>query len=320
MSVKKFALSSVIAAASLGFAALAPAQASPLVTSWGYLVSDGITSWSCTGGGTGCATATNDNTGLSLTVNGLANQHPPTALAWGSDCDRSQASGSGACSNLNLGGSPAGQNTGSLTLNASPINTVSVTINNGVISPPTLAGATVADFLTLTPSGGSALSPLEITFDIDYDETTNAEPCLVQPTAGNIPCPDLFLIANLQNAGFAFDSGTGDWTLQQSLPYLGNTYYVELELAGIQQFANPVCLGVDSADGLSSSSPDYLGAGGSVCYGFASQENKSQSIQASLAIDANALPTGVPEPATLTLFGAGLLGAVTRYRRKKAKA
>jgi hypothetical protein len=287
----------------VGFLAM-PAQAA-VVTSWDFTVSDGFTAYTCTGGGSACITATNLNPDASLP----ATFHLPTLIEWGTPC----------CSNLNLGGTAPnyGLDSGTLTTNAAPTSTVTVTANNNTITGNSLTTATIRDVLQLTaetpPPAGSPFTLPQLSFDIVYDETPNVSgSCPINPTSGNPPCPDILAIANLSNAGFN-TSNPNDIFIQQLLPYNGENYDVELFITGLQLLGSAACADVDTADGLTPSSPDYLTSG---CIGFVSQEGKNNSYTASLAIlDAGSIPT-VPEPFTLSLFGAGLAGAAALRRRK----
>ena len=312
MMVKKaFLLGGFVSIVGVGLAVM-PAEAA-VVTSWNFTVSDGFSSYTCDVGGSSCITALNNNTNASFpTTDNL-----PTLIEWGSPC----------CSNLNLGGTSPnfGQDSGTILTNALPTNTVTVTANNSTITGASLATATIKDILQLTaetPSpAGSPFTLPALSFDIVYDETTNttlASGCPIAPQMGFANCPDILAIANLANAGFN-TSNPSDIFIEQILPYNGENYDIELFITGLQLLGSTACAAVDTADGLTSSSPDYLT---SSCIGFVSQEGNNNHYVASLAILDAGPTTTVPEPATLALFGAGLLGlgGIAARRRRKTNA
>jgi len=267
-----------------------PALATP-VTSWFFTGNAGFSSYTSTGGGHAGITAGPNNATLGL----------PSSLSWGS--------GALGQSNLDLGGLN-GMFSGFLVTNAAPVNTVTVTANNRPITGDTLKFANVLDILQLTPNAppgaGFSLSPLS--FNIAYNETPNVAPCAAP--SGSNPCADILAVSNLGNAGFDTTDPSHVF-ITSPLTYDGENYILNLIITGLVSLDAAECNSVNAADGTNLPSPG--------CIGFISQEGNDNRFQASLQI-LDRGPVTVPEPGSLALFGAGLMGSLAALRRRQKRA
>ena len=160
----------------------------------------------------------------------------------------------------------------------------------------TLTGGTIFDTLTLTPTApvpGPAVSAPDLTFDFNFAETSNGGPCASgTPT----PCGDLFGIF-------------GAPTLNQMFSFDGNAYLASILLSDGLGGASP--LGTLTDDQCSAIS---FGSG---CIGFLTAESQATTLQFAFAVSTDPI-FDVPEPATLAIFGLGLIGIGYSSRRKSA--
>lgn len=269
-----------LAAAAAAVLGASPAWATPVQNSWSYDVSTIFSSATDTSGST-ITPAGSNGAPMSLSADG-------TNLAWG----KSTTSGGPQSSlvidpyhqagnvNTYLGAPPPPS---SYIAPAATITHNNFTIHVGE-GYPTLSSTTLSSTISLSPDalGGSQT----YNFDINFIETLNAGPCPV----GSTPCADIFV---LDNASF-----------NHSFTYDGNGYFLSFFALNNENLLGTLPDAACTAAGVATG-----------CYGFITQEGDSTPMNLGLSISTR--PIGVPEPGSLLLMGAGLLGIGYAIRRRK---
>ncbi|MFT3719124.1 THxN family PEP-CTERM protein [Pseudorhodoferax sp.] len=165
--------------------------------------------------------------------------------------------------------------------------------NNPISSAyATLRTATIQATLLLRPEGSSdPFQSFDTTYTIRFAETPNQTPCAA---ASVTPCADIWVIEGSLNKSFTIDN----------YQYFFSFYAVP-ELAALP---TNVCAAAGAPAG---------------CIGFTTQEGRVNEVGFRMEVTSNELevPGGeVPEPASLALMGAGLLGMAGLRRRQQKKA
>jgi hypothetical protein len=173
--------------------------------------------------------------------------------------------------------------------NLGPEDTLLLRHNNFVINPfnEALETATLSAQLLLTPllPPGASIGPLQVDFQLRFEETLNAGPCPV----GVPDCDDIFVVTNPE-------------VITNPVQFVIDDF-----LYTVQQGALGIGLLPDAA---------CIAAGAPInCLGFITNENSTNDLQAFIAI--TAVPIVVPEPGVLSLLGAALFGLGALHRRKR---
>jgi hypothetical protein len=300
-------------AAAILAATLTSAANAGIVTEWGYNNQAGFIDYSGTTGiGFGVAddvAASGDSSGGGTSI--LTGGPYPTTLTWGKELNDLDAQ-----SNLHID-SPV---TGSITTNDwSFVDGTDITHNNFIITGDSLTNASVLDGLILTPTAWSIdpdavvdpdinapyFAP-ELAFGIDFFETpNNANPCANSEQNGqgdNINgCGDVFEITGLGGLGIVPIIGPD--FIEFTVPFFLTT--------GDEAWDNVSYFITTRLSGLTVLPAAYECQSGPACFGFVTQESKSNVLLAQFKIST------VPEPAAIALFGLGLIATGFAGRRKR---
>lgn len=282
-------------AAIIGVFFLADVGATP-ITNWGYRIESGFTAFTSTGGSGSGVVGSNTNTEWAA----------PSTLTWGAGTGPGISAGR---SGIDVGGASNGTATGTVITDGGAVSTVTFTHTNNVISggSDSLTTATLSDRIYLDPllpappydpTPGDQFSPPDLTFGINFTETTNGGTCAAASPPGN-PCNDIFVL-DIVGAGFN--------PLNNSINQ--NFFFADPDTAELHAYNARIFI-----DGIGLLPDDTcLAAGAAInCIGLTTIEGQANTFQVSLDITTEQFY--IPEPTTLLLMGLGLLGI--GYRRKQ---
>jgi hypothetical protein len=176
--------------------------------------------------------------------------------------------------------------------------------NNFVITGETLDSTTAQDYVVLSPLGGGDDQVQQITFGIDFQETTNnaGDPgaCPEGVAYNSFGCGDIFALSGGLLGVPTILNGSIVAFLIDNFILDGYSYDVFITAPGLGVLTDAACAAVGEASG---------------CIGFTTFENEVNAFQLAFAIIAS---ENIPEPATLALFAGSLL-LMGLVRRRKVK-
>lgn len=222
-----------------------------------------------------------------FTSGGGFQENTASRLSWGSEIGDTDPFLNSSRSGLVIDSSPV---TGTISTDGAAEDTILITHVNNAISAAfaTLDSATFRTTLTLTPqpAGAPDFGPVVQSIPINFIETSNSSPCGFD---SDTVCDDIFQFTVPESLSFDFEFDGALYTTTIGAPGLGPL--------------GDACGVVGVGDG---------------CVGLQTDEASSNPVQFNFRVTGRELPPPpVPVPATLALFGAGLLGLSGLARRRK---
>lgn len=183
---------------------------------------------------------------------------------------------------------------GTLVTNGAAQGANTYTHSNNVLSAAfaTLTSATIEATLGLRLQGSADPYVFKTaSYSILFAETSNAEgTCAAASPAGN-PCNDIWVL---------------DGSLNETITFDGNEYFFSFFASpALNGLPDPVCAAAGAEDD---------------CIGFTTIEGQDNEVNFLLRVTSSPLVVEVPEPASIALLGAGLLGLAGIRRRRQNQA
>lgn len=206
--------------------------------------------------------------------------------------------------NLSQGTLVVSESVDAVTLGLGP----TVVHNNFVITGTSLNSTSAQDNVVLSPFGGGDDKVQNITFGIDFEETTNnpsdASACPAGVAFNSFGCGDIFALSGGLLGVPTILNGSIVAFLIDNFRIADYIYDVFITSPGLDILSDEACVEVG-------------GAGNEGCIGFTTFENETNAFALAFAIVAREAP--IPEPATIALLAGSLL-LMGLVRRKKVSS